>query len=136
MAGSNLALGPVDFEIKAGEFVSIIGASGCGKSTLMLITAGLIPPSTGAIIADGEPLTKPLTDVGIVFQDHLLLDFRTAMNNVLLQQEIRGLDRNRVRRQSQRAFQEARSGGSRGPLSEPALRRHAPARIDSARPCA
>lgn len=96
MAGTNLALGPVDFEIKAGEFVSIIGASGCGKSTLMLITAGLIPASTGAITADGETLTKPLTDIGIVFQDHLLLDFRTAMNNVLLQQEIRGLDRGKA----------------------------------------
>jgi len=93
MGGRNVALGPIDFEIKAGEFVSIIGASGCGKSTLMLITAGLIPASSGVITAGGQMLAEPLTDIGIVFQDHLLLDFRTAMNNVLIQQEIRGLDR-------------------------------------------
>lgn len=92
-AGRNHALGPTDFEIKPGEFVSIIGASGCGKSTLMLITAGLIPASEGAVIVDGEKLERPLTDIGIVFQDHLLLDFRTAFDNVLLQQQIRGLDR-------------------------------------------
>ena len=55
-AGRNHALGPTDFEIKPGEFVSIIGASGCGKSTLMLITAGLIPASEGAVIVDGEKL--------------------------------------------------------------------------------
>lgn len=91
--GTNHALGPTDFEIKPGEFVSIIGASGCGKSTLMLITAGLIPASEGAIIVDGEKLERPLTDIGIVFQDHLLLDFRTAFDNVLLQQQIRRLDR-------------------------------------------
>jgi NitT/TauT family transport system ATP-binding protein len=92
-AGTNHALGPTDFEIKPGEFVSIIGASGCGKSTLMLITAGLIPASEGAVIVDGEKLERPLTDIGIVFQDHLLLDFRTAFDNVLLQQQIRRLDR-------------------------------------------
>src|SRR6185437_3428861 len=92
-AGTNHALGPTDFEIKSGEFVSIIGASGCGKSTLMLISAGLIPATEGTILVDGKRLDRPLTDIGIVFQDHLLLDFRTAIDNVLLQQQIRGLDR-------------------------------------------
>jgi NitT/TauT family transport system ATP-binding protein len=91
--GENHALGPIDFDIKEGEFVSIIGASGCGKSTTMLIAAGLMKPSQGEIYVHGEALDKPLTDIGIVFQDHLLLDFRTALDNVLLQQQIRGLDR-------------------------------------------
>lgn len=91
--GENHALGPIDFDIKEGEFVSIIGASGCGKSTTMLIAAGLLAPTQGEIHVRGQKLEKPLTDVGIVFQDHLLLDFRTAMDNVLLQQQIRRLDR-------------------------------------------
>lgn len=91
--GEHLALGPLTIEAKPGEFVSIIGPSGCGKSTTMLIAAGLLAPSTGRVEVDGKRLEKPLTDVGIVFQDHLLLDFRTATDNVMLQQQIRGLDR-------------------------------------------
>jgi len=88
---SFVALDNVSFEIGGGEFVSLIGPSGCGKSTLMLITAGLIPPSDGEIRVAGRPMSGPLTDVGIVFQDHLLLDFRTALANVMLQPEVRGM---------------------------------------------
>ena len=90
-AGTFVALDNVSFEIGGGEFVSLIGPSGCGKSTLMLITAGLIPPTGGEIRVADRPMAGPLTDVGIVFQDHLLLDFRTALANVLLQPEIRAM---------------------------------------------
>ncbi len=89
-AGHVDALAPIDFKINAGEFVSVVGPSGCGKSTLMLIVAGLLKPTSGDVFIKGEKLTKPLTDVGIVFQDHLLLDFRTAEKNILLQTQIRG----------------------------------------------
>jgi NitT/TauT family transport system ATP-binding protein len=91
--GVNVALQPTDFSIAPGEFVSVVGPSGCGKSTLMLMVAGLLDPTGGRISVDGVPLTDPLTDVGIVFQDDLLLDFRTARDNILLQGKIRGLDR-------------------------------------------
>ncbi len=91
--GAHHALGPIDLDIRPGEFVSLIGPSGCGKSTTMLLVSGLEPVSAGTVEVDGRPLTDPITEVGIVFQDHLLLEFRTAMKNVLLQQEIRGLDR-------------------------------------------
>ena len=57
----------------------------------MLMAAGLIPTSGGELLVNGKPLTEPLTDIGIVFQDHLLLEFRTALENVMLQAEIRGL---------------------------------------------
>lgn len=87
------ALGPIDLDIKPGEFVSMIGPSGCGKSTTLLLASGLEPLTSGSIEVDGKPLVKPISEVGIVFQDHLLLDFRTAMQNVMLQQEIRGLDK-------------------------------------------
>ena len=83
------ALRPLTIDIKPGEFVSVVGPSGCGKSTLMLMVAGLLEPTTGVVRVDGRPLSGPMTDVGIVFQDHLLLDFRTAIDNVLLQGIIR-----------------------------------------------
>jgi NitT/TauT family transport system ATP-binding protein len=110
--GTFHALGPVDFDIASGEFISIIGASGCGKSTLMLIAAGLIPATSGSISWDGEVLTKPITDVGIVFQDHLLLDFRTALGNVMLQQQIRGLDRAATEDHARTLFQKLGIGGA------------------------
>ncbi len=91
--GEVQALSPIDTIVKAGEFVSVVGPSGCGKSTLMLIVAGLLKPTTGDILFNGERLTKPLTDVGIVFQDHLLLDWRSAEKNILLQTQIRGRPR-------------------------------------------
>ena len=85
------AIEDVSFSIRGGEFVSLIGPSGCGKSTLMLIAAGLTKPTEGEILIGGTRLDKPLTDVGIVFQDHLLLEFRTALDNVLLQHQARDL---------------------------------------------
>ncbi len=91
------ALEDVSFSIRGGEFVSLIGPSGCGKSTLMLLVAGLNPPTAGEVVVGGRRLSSPLTDVGIVFQDHLLLDFRTALDNVLLQPQIRGLPMGRSR---------------------------------------
>lgn len=92
-AGVNQALVPTDFDIAPGEFVSIVGPSGCGKSTIMLMVAGLLETTSGSITIDGKELTEPLTDVGIVFQDDLLLDFRNGRNNVLLQGKVRGLPR-------------------------------------------
>jgi NitT/TauT family transport system ATP-binding protein len=85
------ALGPLDMDIGAGEFLSVVGPSGCGKSTLLLLVAGLLRPTSGDVWIGDARLEGPFTDVGIVFQDHLLLDFRTALGNVLLQTQIRGL---------------------------------------------
>ena len=100
------ALFPIDFEFKAGEFVSLIGPSGCGKSTLMLIVAGLLKQSTGTIFINDEPLVKPLTDAGIVFQDHLLLDFRTAIDNILLQTTVRGISKQESQERAKRLLKQ------------------------------
>ncbi len=98
------ALRPTTADIKPGEFVSVVGPSGCGKSTLMLMVAGLLEISRGEVRVDGAPLTGPLTDVGIAFQDHLLLDFRTALDNVLLQGVIRKLPMAPIRERTMELF--------------------------------
>lgn len=102
--GAHHALGPINLDIKPGEFVSLIGPSGCGKSTSMLMVSGLEPVTEGTIEIDGKPLTAPISEVGIVFQDHLLLEFRTAIKNVMLQQEIRGLDKQEIRERADSLF--------------------------------
>jgi NitT/TauT family transport system ATP-binding protein len=98
------ALRPISVTIEPGEFVSVVGPSGCGKSTLMLMVAGLLDATQGVVRVDGKPLSGPLTDVGIVFQDHLLLDFRTALDNVLLQGVIRRMPMAPVRERTRELF--------------------------------
>lgn len=85
------ALGPVSLSVKQGEFISIVGPSGCGKSTLMLMIAGLLDITAGKIEINGKPVDAPQTDIGIVFQSPVLVDWRTVMGNVLLQVEMRKL---------------------------------------------
>jgi len=98
------ALRPLTIDIQPGEFVTVVGPSGCGKSTLMLMVAGLLEVTTGVVRVGGKPLTGAMTDVGIVFQDHLLMDFRTAQDNVLLQGIIRKLPMAPVRERTRELF--------------------------------
>jgi NitT/TauT family transport system ATP-binding protein len=72
--------------------VSLLGPSGCGKSTLMLMIAGLLDPTEGAIIIEGRKVVSPQTAIGIMFQDNTLVPWRTVRGNVELQLELRGLD--------------------------------------------
>jgi NitT/TauT family transport system ATP-binding protein len=86
------ALDHVSLDIAAGEFIAIVGASGCGKSTLLKILAGLIPQSGGTVKIAGREVTGPFTELGIVFQSPVLLDWRNVRDNVLVQIELRGRD--------------------------------------------
>ncbi len=83
------ALDNVDVTLRHGTFTSVIGPSGCGKSTLLKIMAGLIPATSGEILLNGEPVTGPRQDIGIMFQQPTLLPWRTSLDNVLLPIEIR-----------------------------------------------
>lgn len=85
------ALERVDLAVEAGEFVSVVGPSGCGKSTLMRIVSGLLKPTSGEVRIDGQRVSGPHTDLGIVFQSPVLLDWRTILGNVMLQVELRHL---------------------------------------------
>lgn len=103
-----LALKEVSVDIQAGEFVSVVGPSGCGKSTLMLMVAGLLARSCGDISIAGKNVTKPITDAGIAFQDHLLLDFRTALGNVMLHADIRKLPKRQIEERAKELFAQLR----------------------------
>src|SRR5690242_6252452 len=67
------AVDNVSFDVRAGQFISIVGPSGCGKSTLMMMVSGLTSPSGGEIAIDSQKVTKPYTNLGIVFQRDALL---------------------------------------------------------------
>jgi NitT/TauT family transport system ATP-binding protein len=89
-SGGVVALSDISFSVDEGEFVTIVGPSGCGKSTLLSMMAGLDTPTSGIMQYKGARLTSAATDAGMVFQQDLLLDWRTAINNVLLQFDMRG----------------------------------------------
>lgn len=88
-----VAISDATLTIGKGEFVGILGPSGCGKSTLLHMIAGLTLPTSGEIIVNGHRVDRPNTDIGIVFQAAELLPWRTALANVLLQSEVRGMDK-------------------------------------------
>jgi NitT/TauT family transport system ATP-binding protein len=90
--GAVQSLRPISFEVRDGEFVSIVGPSGCGKSTLLKIVAGLLPATAGELRLDGKPVDGPPDGVGIVFQNPVLLAWRSILKNVMLQTEVRGGD--------------------------------------------
>src|ERR1700761_1299833 len=87
------SLRPLDFPINEGEFFVVVGPSGCGKSTLLKMISGLLPPSTGEVIVEGEVVTKPHGNVGIVFQNALLLPWRNVLSNVMLPIDMKRLPR-------------------------------------------
>jgi len=95
--GGVTALDNVSLSIKPNEFVTLVGPSGCGKSTLLKLFGALIKPSRGTLLFDGAPLLRPTRDVGIVFQESVLLQWRTVLDNVLLPTEILGLDKRKSR---------------------------------------
>ena len=88
--GNVEALRPLDMTVAAGSFVSLVGPSGCGKSTLLNIVAGLLEPTSGRVLFEGEPLTEPSRDMGFMFQRPVLLPWRSVEKNVLLPAEVFG----------------------------------------------
>jgi NitT/TauT family transport system ATP-binding protein len=86
------ACAEIDLDIRRSEFVAIVGPSGCGKTTILKMVAGLVPHTAGSITVGGRTVDRPLTDVGIVFQEAILLDWRSVLSNVMLQIDIRGMD--------------------------------------------
>src|SRR6266511_735884 len=82
--GPFCALEEISLDIRAGEFVSLIGHSGCGKSTLLNIVAGLVEPTDGHVLLAEREVTGPGPDRGVVFPHHSLLPWLTCFENVQL----------------------------------------------------
>ncbi len=83
----------LSFQAQEGEFLCIVGPSGCGKTTLLRLIAGLIRPVAGRILLNGQAVTQPARQVGLMFQKPALLPWRTALKNVALPLETNGHSR-------------------------------------------
>ena len=100
--GETLALEHVNLSIQAGEFVSIVGSSGCGKSTLLRIASGLLEPTKGAALIDGNVVSSPRSDVGMIFQDAVMLPWFSVIENVTLPIRVAKGDMAAARREAAR----------------------------------
>lgn len=92
-------LAGLDLEVEAGGFLTIVGASGCGKSTLLRLVAGLDTAFDGSVRVDGDPVTAPRLDRGLVFQEPRLFPWLTVAQNVALGLLNSPLDKARRRRE-------------------------------------
>jgi NitT/TauT family transport system ATP-binding protein len=102
-AGTNVtAVHDVSFDVKEGEFVSVVGPSGCGKTTILNMIAGFIPNTGGEILVDDVPVKGPGPDRGVVFQSFALFPWKTVLDNVAFGPKMRGVgkeERDRIARE-------------------------------------
>ena len=97
-------LGGIDFTLSAGEFVTVIGPSGCGKSTLFNLATGLIRPTGGDVLLNGEPLAGINPYVAYMFQSAALLEWRNVLDNITVGRELLGESRAVARQDASRAL--------------------------------
>ena len=95
MDGPVEAVSNVAIRVDPGEFVSIIGPSGCGKSTLLNAVAGFLKPTSGTVSLDGERVSGPSADRGMVFQQYSLFPWKTVRQNVEFGLKMKGIERYR-----------------------------------------
>ncbi|MES2245138.1 MAG: ABC transporter ATP-binding protein [Pseudomonadota bacterium] len=95
------AVGASTLRIRAGEFVSVVGPTGCGKSTLLNIGAGLLPPTSGTVKVFGQPLNGINSRAGYMFQTEALMPWRSAIDNVMVGLQYRGVPDAEARAQAQ-----------------------------------
>jgi NitT/TauT family transport system ATP-binding protein len=93
-----LAVEGLTLDIAKGEFAAVVGPSGCGKSTLMKLVTGLYIPQAGQVTVAGERVTKPVSIVGMAFQNPTMLPWRTTLDNILLPLEVVDRHRKRLRK--------------------------------------
>jgi len=99
-----LALADVTINVRRGEFISLLGTSGCGKSTVFNMVAGLITPTTGRILINGQDVTGQAGHVGYMLQKDLLLPWRTILKNVTLGAQLLGRDVKAAEKEARRLF--------------------------------
>ncbi len=105
------ALDSINLHVRENEFITLVGPSGCGKSTLLKLVSGLVPPSSGEVRVRGQKVEEPFPDVGFVFQQPVLLPWRTVLDNVLFSIEMLGQNPKAAR---QRALELLELAGLKG----------------------
>lgn len=105
------ALAEVNCTIKRGEFVSLLGPSGCGKSTLLRIMAGLSSSSSGSVKIEGKQVTRAQTQLGIVFQNPVLLEWRDTLSNVMLQAQAKRMENKTAEETARRLLEQVGLAG-------------------------
>ncbi len=95
--GETVALRSLNFCAHRREFMCLIGPSGCGKSTLIRLLAGLDEPTSGQVLLDGQPVSGPCPDRGMVFQGYTLFPWRTVLGNVMFGLEMGGMESGRAK---------------------------------------
>ena len=99
------ALGPIDLEIRKGEFFAVVGPSGCGKSTLLELIAGLTAPTQGEIVFEGRPIKQDIPDgVGVVFQEDACFPWLSVSENVEFGLRQKNFDADEKRRRAAAAI--------------------------------
>lgn len=91
--GERMVLDGINFSLRAGESIAVLGASGCGKTSLLYLLCGLAMPSAGEVLFAERPLRAPCRDIALIMQDYGLLPWRTVLENVALGLKIRGMDK-------------------------------------------
>lgn len=87
------ALADISLTVRKSEFIALVGPSGCGKTTFINVVAGLLPPWSGTVTVNGEPITGPGPDRAMVFQNYALMPWRTVEENIKLPFEFQGKGR-------------------------------------------
>lgn len=94
------ALDNINFQIKKGEFIALIGPSGCGKSSLVNAIAGFIPMSTGRILYKDEPIREASRERVVIFQNHSLFPWKTAIDNIAFALRAKGVNEKDIQSES------------------------------------
>lgn len=114
------ALRQVNASIERGEFVSIVGPSGCGKSTLLSLISGMMRPTEGQVLIDGQPVSGVSPKVGYMLQHDHLFEWRDVLGNLIVGAEIRRMDLKQAKRRALALMERYGLGG---------FERHSPAQL-------
>jgi ABC-type Fe3+/spermidine/putrescine transport system ATPase subunit len=106
--GATTAIGPIDLDVRKGEFLTLLGPSGCGKTTTLLIIAGLLGASAGRVRLGGREMTgvaPSKRDMGVVFQNYALFPHMTVFDNVAFGLRMRKTPREQMRERARRMLE-------------------------------
>ena len=92
-----LALDRIDLTVRRNEFVCVMGPSGCGKTTLLYVIAGIVRPSSGSVLVEGEPVDRPGPDRAVVFQEDAVFPWMTVEQNIGYSLRMRGRPKDEIR---------------------------------------